>query len=154
MFVALDEGPVHPVFAGVGFVSFAELSWGRFEAATEVVQVGQRVSGEFLQLDTRNLEARLSLKALQPDPFQAFAEGDPVGHKLHGRITKLAPFGAFVEVAHGIEGLVPLRELAWTPVETPAEVVQVGDEITVVVTKIDKGGRRLTLSRRQSSPDQ
>ncbi|MFF4594458.1 S1 RNA-binding domain-containing protein [Amycolatopsis sp. NPDC001319] len=154
VFVALDEGPDHPVFPGVGFVSYAELTWGRFEAATDVVQVGQRVTGEFLQFDTWNLEARLSLKALQPDPFKAFADGDPVGHKLHGRITKLAPFGAFVEVARGIEGLVPLRELAGTPVETPEEVVQVGEKVTVVVTEIDKAGRQLTLSRRQSSSDQ
>ena len=153
VFVALDEGPDHPVFAGVGFVTYPELSWRRFEAVTEVVQVGQRVSGEFLQFDTGNLEARLSLRATQPDPFQAFAEVATVGHKLHGLVTKLVPFGAFVEVADGIEGLVHLRELAWSPMGTPAEVVQVGDEVTVVVTEIDRERRKLTLSRRQTSPD-
>ncbi|MEW2288561.1 S1 RNA-binding domain-containing protein [Streptomyces sp. NPDC047841] len=151
VFVALDDGPDHPVFPGVGFISFAELSWRRFEAATDVVQVGQRVSCEFLQFDTWNLEARLSLKATQPDPFQVFADATAVGQKLPGRVTKLIPFGVFVQVADGIEGLVHLRELAWTPVEAPADVVQVGDEITVVVTEIDRERRRLSLSRRQSS---
>ncbi|MGW2939162.1 S1 RNA-binding domain-containing protein [Streptomyces sp. NPDC001156] len=151
VFVALDDGPDHPVFPGVGFISLAELSWRRFEAATEVVQVGQRVSCEFLQFDTTNLEARLSLRATLPDPCQLFADGTAVGQKLHGRVSKLVPFGVFVQVADGIEGLVHLQELTWTPVETPSDVVQVGDEITVVVTEIDRERRRLALSRRQSS---
>lgn len=145
VFVALDEGPAHPVFAGVGFVTYPELSWRRFEAPTEVVQVGQRVSCEFLQFDTWNLEARLSLRATQPDPFQAFAEVAAVGQKLRGLVTKLVPFGVFVEVADGIEGLVPLWELPSKPVENPAEVVRVGDDVTVFVTKIDRERRRLTL---------
>ncbi|MEU9395420.1 S1 RNA-binding domain-containing protein [Streptomyces sp. NPDC048324] len=151
VFVALDDGPAHPVFPGVGFISFAELSWQSFEAASDVVQVGQRVSCEFLQFDTWNLEARLSLKAMQPDPFQIFADTITVGQKLPGQVTKLIPFGVFVQVADGIEGLVHLRELAWTPVENPSDVVQVGDPITVVVTEIDRERRRLALSRRQAS---
>jgi len=151
VFVGLDEGPDHPVFPGVGFISFAELSWRHFEEASDVVQVGQRVSCEFLQFDTWNLEARLSLKATQPDPFQVFADTVAVGQKLPGQVTKLVPFGVFVQVADGIEGLVHLRELAWAPVETPADVVQVGDKITVVVTEIDRERRRLVLSRRQGS---
>jgi ribosomal protein S1 len=146
VFVALDEGPDHPVFPGVGFVAYPELSWRRFEAATEIVHAGQRVSGEFLQFDTWNLEARMSLRATQPDPFTAFADVAEVGHELRGLVTMLVPFGAFVAVADGIEGLVALRELARTPVETPAEVVQVGDEVSVVVTGIDRERRRLTLS--------
>jgi len=149
VFVALDDGPAHPVFPGVGFISVAELSWRRFEAIPDVVQVGQRVSCEFLQFDDWNLEARLSLKAGQPDPFQDFADTVTVGQILSGRVTKLIPFGAFVEVADGLEGLVHLRELAWTPVETPSDVVRVGDGITVVVTGIDRERRTITLSRRQ-----
>ncbi|MFE6288089.1 S1 RNA-binding domain-containing protein [Streptomyces sp. NPDC057877] len=151
VFVALDDGPDHPVFPGVGFISFAELSWRRFEAASDVVQVGQRVSCAFLQFDTWNLEARLSLKATQPDPVQVFADTVAVGQKLTGQVTKLIPVGVFVQVADGIEGLVPLRDLAWTTVETASDVVQVGDTITVVVTEIDRERRKVTLSRRPSS---
>ncbi|MFE9457662.1 S1 RNA-binding domain-containing protein [Streptomyces californicus] len=151
VFVALNDGPGHPVFPGVGFISLTELSWRRFEAATDVVQVGQHLSCEFLQFDTWNLEARLSLKATQPDPFQAFVDTIAVGQRLPGQVTKLIPFGVFVQVADGIEGLVHLRELAWTPVDTPADVVRLGDEITVVVTEIDRARRRLSLSRRLDS---
>lgn len=151
VFVALDDGPAHPVFPGVGFISFAELSWRRFGATSDVVQVGQRVSCEFLQFDTWNLEARMSLKATQPDPFQLFADTIVVGQKQPGQVTKLIPFGAFVQVAHGIEGLVHLRELSWPPAETPSDVVRVGDKITVVVTEIDRERRRIALSRRRRS---
>ncbi|MFD0312665.1 S1 RNA-binding domain-containing protein [Streptomyces flavalbus] len=71
--------------------------------------------------------------------------------KPPGQVTKLIPSEVFAQVADGIEGLVHLRELAWTPVETPADAVQAGDEITVVVTETDRERRRLSLSRRQSS---
>ncbi|WP_405545306.1 S1 RNA-binding domain-containing protein [Streptomyces phaeochromogenes] len=150
VFVALDDGPEHPVFPGVGFITFPELSWRRFEDASDVVEVGQRVSCEFLQFDTWNGEARLSLRALQPDPFATFTEGTEVGQILRGRVTKLVPFGAFVQVADGIEGLVHLSELAWAPVEAPAEVVQVADEVSVVVMEVDVERRRVVLSLRQA----
>ncbi|MFD5624052.1 S1 RNA-binding domain-containing protein [Streptomyces yangpuensis] len=151
VFVALDDGPDHPVFPGVGFITIPELSWHHFETASDVVQVGQRVTCEFLQFDTTNGEARLSLRATQPDPFQTFAETTTVGQTLQGRVTKQVPFGVFVQVANGIEGLVHLQELTRTPVEAPEAVIQVGDEITVVVTEIDRERRRLALSRRQAS---
>ena len=152
VFVSLDDGPDHPVFPGVGFITIPELSWRRIEAASDVVAVGQRVSCVFFRFDTWNLEARLSLRAMWPDPFQEFADRTPVGRCLDGPVTKLVPFGAFVRVADGIEGLVPLEELAWTPVERAQDVVEVGEEISVVATEIDRMRRRLALSRRQASP--
>ncbi|MFI7291937.1 hypothetical protein ACIBRY_35650 [Streptomyces anulatus] len=72
--MALDDGPVHPTLPGVGFLGLPELSWRRFDDPTDAVQVGQRVACEFMGSDTHNAEARLSLKALEPDPFQAFAD--------------------------------------------------------------------------------
>lgn len=150
VFVTLDEGPEHPVYPGVGLITYPELSWRRFEAASEVVEIGQRVSCEFLQFDTWNGEARLSLRATQPDPFTVFVEGIVVGQRLSGRVTKLVPFGVFVEVADGIEGLVHLSELSAVPVAAPEDVVQVGDQLTVVVTEVDRERRRLALSRRQA----
>ncbi|MGW2112398.1 S1 RNA-binding domain-containing protein [Streptomyces sp. NPDC001948] len=153
VFVSLDDGPDHPVFPGVGFITIPELSWRHIDAVSDVVRVGQHVSCEFLQFDDWNGEARLSLKAMQPDPFAAFVERIAVGQTLHGQVTKLVPFGVFVQVADGIEGLVHLRELTRLPVETPEDVLQVGDEVTVVVTEIDRQRRRLALSRREVSPD-
>ncbi|MDX2708278.1 S1 RNA-binding domain-containing protein [Streptomyces sp. PA03-6a] len=149
VFVALDDGPGHPVFPGVGFITFPELSWRHFEDPSEVVRVGERVTCEFLQFDTTNGEARLSLRATLPDPFGEFADRTEVGRTLRGRVTKLVPFGAFVEVADGVVGLVHLRELADTAVEAPEEVVRTGDGITVVVIEVDRPGRRLHLSRRR-----
>ncbi|AZM47083.1 hypothetical protein DMB38_15850 [Streptomyces sp. WAC 06738] len=153
VFVSLDDGPDHPVFPGVGFITIPELSWRHIDAASDVVRVGQHVSCEFLQFDDWNGEARLSLKATQPDPFAAFAEGTAVGETLHGKVTKVVPFGVFVQVADGIEGLVRPREPTRTPVETPEDVLQAGDEVTVVVTEIDRQRRRLALSRREVPPD-
>ncbi|WP_217710496.1 S1 RNA-binding domain-containing protein [Streptomyces sp. NA04227] len=152
VFVALDDGPPHPVFPGVGFVTFPELSWRWLDAVTDVVRVGQRVRGEFLQFDTRNMEARLSLRALQPDFFQAYADEVAVGQEVPGTVRKLVPFGAFVEVADGIQGLVRLEELSTVPVADPADVVQVGDEVRVVVTEVDRERRRVALSRRLCAP--
>ncbi|MFJ8692012.1 S1 RNA-binding domain-containing protein [Streptomyces roseolilacinus] len=152
VFVALDDGPDHPVFPGVGFLTIPELSWRHFETASDIVRVGERVSCAFLQFDTTNGEARLSLRATRPDPFRAFAEKTAVGRTLPGQVTKLVPFGVFVRLTKDIEGFVHLRELTWTAVEAPEEVVRVGDRIMVVVTEIDPERRRLVLSRRQASP--
>jgi ribosomal protein S1 len=146
VFVALDDGPDHPVFPGVGFISVPELSWLRFEAATDVVQVGQRVSCVFLAFDTWNFEARLSLRALLPDPLHAFADLVADGRELRGRVTKLVPFGVFVEVADGIEGLIHHGELDGTAARVPPDAV--GDEVVVVVTEVDRDRRRVILSRR------
>ncbi|MFJ9004223.1 S1 RNA-binding domain-containing protein [Streptomyces canus] len=150
VFVALDEGPEHPVYPGVGFITYPELSWRRFEEASDVVELGQRVSCEFLQFDTWNGEARLSLRATQPDPFLGFVDGIVVGQRLSGRVTKLIPFGVFVQVADGLEGFVHLSELNSVPVAAPEEVVQLGDQLTVVVTDVDRERRRLSLSRRKA----
>ncbi|MGW4535972.1 S1 RNA-binding domain-containing protein [Nocardia sp. NPDC004340] len=147
VFVSLDDGPPHPIYPGVGFITLPELSWRRFEAASDVVHVGQHVSGEFLQFDTWNAEARLSLRATQPDPFYAFVECAIVGKELHGHVTKLVPFGVFVQVADGIEGLIHRRDLGLTP----DDVVQIGDDVTVVVTHIDREKRQLFLSRSTTS---
>ncbi|MEV0904287.1 S1 RNA-binding domain-containing protein [Streptomyces hokutonensis] len=146
VFVSLDDGPDHPVFPGVGFITIPELSWRHIDAVSDVVRVGQRVSCEFLQFDDWNGEARLSLRAMQPDPFATFAEGVTVGQALHGQVTKVVPFGVFVRVADGIEGLVHLREFAGMSVGTAESIPQVGDELTVVVTEIDRERRRVALS--------
>ncbi|KJY33282.1 S1 RNA-binding domain-containing protein [Streptomyces sp. NRRL S-495] len=152
VFVALDDGPAHPVFPGVGFITYPELAWQPFQAAADVVRIGQRVSCAFLQFDTWNGEARLSLRATQPDPFRDFAADNEVGGTLPGEVTRLIPFGAFVRVAEGVEGLVPLEEIASTPVEKPEDILRVGEDVTVVITGLDRERRRLLLSLRRALP--
>ena len=142
VFVALDDGPAHPVFAGAGFITTPEVSWRRFEDVSDVVHAGQRVSCAFLQFDTTNLEARLSLRATQPDPFRAFADHAALGQELTGPVTKIVPFGIFVRVADSVEGLVR------ADIQDLGDVVKVGDELAVVVTGLDRDRRRLELGLR------
>lgn len=151
VFVALDEGPPHPCFPGVGFLTLPELSWRRVDDAWEVVQVGERVTCEFLQFDTWNGEARLSLRATGPDPFQAFAERVGVGRELTGRVVQRLPFGVVVEVADGIEGLVHVSELAPDRPDPEADLT-VGEEIAVVVVGVDRQRRTVRLSQRGAAP--
>jgi small subunit ribosomal protein S1 len=93
----------------------------------------------------------LSLKATQEDPWQQFARTHAIGQVVPGRVTKLVPFGAFVRVDEGIEGLVHISELAERHVEVPEQVVQVGDEIFVKVIDIDLERRRISLSLKQAN---
>ncbi|MCX5212577.1 S1 RNA-binding domain-containing protein [Kitasatospora sp. NBC_00240] len=146
VFVALDDGPDHPLFPGVGFITIPELSWRRNEAPTDAVQVGQHVSCEFLQFDTYNAEARLSLRALLPDPFQAFADRTALGQALRGTVVDMLFFGAFVDIGDEVVGLVPFKEVHGRPVAGLPEAFQVGDEISVVVTDVDRQGRRVFLA--------
>ncbi|RVX41773.1 S1 RNA binding family protein [Nonomuraea polychroma] len=153
VFIALDEGPLHPTYAGVGFVTIPELSWKRFEQVADVVRTGQRVRGEVLAVDTTNGEARLSLRALQPDPFQSFADNVGVGHRLPGTVTKIVPFGVFVEVADGIEGLIHKGELTEVPIDGLEQIVQPGDTVQVFIIDLDRDRRRLLLSRTRAAHD-
>ncbi|WP_051814457.1 S1 RNA-binding domain-containing protein [Kitasatospora sp. MBT63] len=146
VFVALDDGPEHPMFPGVGFITIPELSWRHIDAATDVVEVGQRVPGEFLQFDTYNAEARLSLRALLPDPFQAFADHVTAGHALRGTVVRVLPFGAFVDIGDGVVGLVPFKEVHGRPATGTPEVFQVGAEVSVVVTDVERPQRRVFLA--------
>ncbi|MFJ5099088.1 S1 RNA-binding domain-containing protein [Streptomyces sp. NPDC088557] len=150
--VALDEGPSHPVLPGVGLIALPDLSWRRFEAATDVVRVGEHVTCAFLSFDTTNGEARLSLRATRPDPFQTFADNASVGDEMRGRVTGLVPFGVFVQVGDGTEGLIEDRNGTGTSGRAPGASVRIGDEIAVVITGIDRERRRLFLSRRPAPP--
>ncbi|HVH94296.1 MAG TPA: 30S ribosomal protein S1, partial [Nocardioidaceae bacterium] len=114
-----------------GLVHVSELSWKHIDHPSEVVEVGQEVTVEVLDVDMDRERVSLSLKATQEDPWQAFARTHAIGQVVPGRVTKLVPFGAFVRVAEGIEGLVHISELAERHVEIPEQVVNVGDEIFV-----------------------
>lgn len=146
VFVALDDGPAHPLFPGAGFLTMPELSWRRFDDPADIVRVGQRVSCEFLGFDTYNAEARLSLKALEPDPLEAFAGRTAVGQELRGTVEQVVPIGAFVDLGDGVVGLVSFREIDGRPAGSPVEDFDAGEEISVVVTEIELTTRRVFLS--------
>ncbi|MFF2231152.1 S1 RNA-binding domain-containing protein [Streptomyces anulatus] len=150
VFVALDDGPGHPTLPGVGFIGIPELSWRRFDDPADVVQVGQRVSCEFMGADTHNAEARLSLKVLLPDPLQAFADRVVVGQEFRGTVEKVVPIGVFVDLGNGIVGLISFREIDGRPAASPAQDFAIGEKITVVVREVDLPTRRIFLSRLES----
>ena len=136
-----------------GLVHVSELSWKHVEHPSEVVQVGQEVNVEVLDVDLDRERISLSLKKTQEDPWTAFARTHEPGQIIDGAVTKLVPFGAFVRVADGIEGLVHISELAERHVETAEQVVKVGDPVKVKIIEIDSERRRISLSVKQASKE-
>jgi len=134
-----------------GLVHVSELSWKHIDHPSEVVQVGDEVTVEVLDVDLDRERVSLSLKATQEDPWQHFARTHQIGQIVPGKVTKLVPFGAFVRVEEGIEGLVHISELAERHVEIPEQVVQVGDDAMVKIIDIDLERRRISLSLKQAN---
>jgi small subunit ribosomal protein S1 len=134
-----------------GLVHVSELSWKHIDHPSEVVEVGQEVTVEVLDVDMDRERVSLSLKATQEDPWQLFARTHALGQVVPGKVTKLVPFGAFVRVEDGIEGLVHISELAQRHVDMAEQVVSVGDELFVKVIDIDLDRRRISLSLKQAN---
>ena len=134
-----------------GLVHVSELSWKHIDHPSEVVEVGDEVTVEVLDVDMDRERVSLSLKATQEDPWQQFARTHQIGQVVPGKVTKLVPFGAFVRVDEGIEGLVHISELAERHVEMPEQVVNVNSEIFVKVIDIDLDRRRISLSLKQAN---
>ncbi len=136
-----------------GLVHVSELSWEHVDHPSKVVEVGQEVTVEVLEVDFDRERVSLSLKSTQEDPWQHFARTHQLGQVVPGEVTKLVPFGAFIRVSDGIEGLVHISELASRHVEIPEQVVQVGDQTFVKVIDIDLERRRISLSLKQANDD-
>ena len=134
-----------------GLVHVSELSWKHIDHPSEVVEVGQEVTVEVLEVDMDRERVSLSLKATQEDPWQLFARTHALGQVVPGKVTKLVPFGAFVRVEDGIEGLVHISELASRHIDTAEQVVSVNDELFVKVIDIDLERRRISLSLKQAN---
>ena len=136
-----------------GLVHVSELSWKHIDHPSEVVAVGDEVTVEVLDVDLDRERVSLSLKATQEDPWRVFARTHAVGQIVPGKVTKLVPFGAFVRVEEGIEGLVHISELAQRHVDVPDQIVTVGEELMVKVIDIDLERRRISLSLKQADED-
>ncbi|WP_146341550.1 30S ribosomal protein S1 [Nesterenkonia sp. NBAIMH1] len=136
-----------------GLVHVSELSWKHIDHPNEVVSVGDEVTVEVLEVDMDRERVSLSLKATQEDPWQTFARTHALGQIVPGKVTKLVPFGAFVRVEDGIEGLVHISELAVRHVDLAEQVVSVNDEVFVKVIDIDLERRRISLSLKQANED-
>ncbi|WP_456445510.1 30S ribosomal protein S1 [Oceanithermus sp.] len=137
-----------------GLIHRSELSWGRFEHPREVVKVGDVVKAKVLSVDRERERVNLSVKALTPDPWQTAAEKYEVGQRIKGKVVGLTPFGAFIEIEPGLEGLIHITEMSWTKrPRHPSDVLKEGEEVEAVVLRIDPEQRRLSLGLRQTLPD-
>ncbi|MGH9149766.1 MAG: 30S ribosomal protein S1 [Acidimicrobiales bacterium] len=134
-----------------GLIHVSELSWKHVDHPSSVVQVGDEVEVKVIDVDLDRERIALSLKATQQDPWNEFATNHRVGELVYGRVTKLVPFGSFVQVGEGIEGLVHISEMATHHVELPEQVVTPGEELWVKIIDLDLQRRRISLSIKQAA---
>ncbi|MGI8909229.1 MAG: 30S ribosomal protein S1 [Rubrobacteraceae bacterium] len=136
-----------------GLIHISELSWNHVDHPSEVVEVGEKMKVKVLEVDRERERISLGLKQTRKDPWQEIVERVSVGEQIQGRVTKLVSFGAFVEVAEGVEGLIHISELAEHHVETPDEIIRSGDEVDARIIDVDARRRRLSLSLRPKRED-
>lgn len=134
-----------------GLVHVSELSWKHINHPTDVVNVGDEVEVVIMEIDLDRERISLSLRATQRDPWEEFAETHQVGELVYGRIIKLVPFGAFVQVGEVVEGLVHISELSASRVESAEQVVTPGEELWVKIIEIDLERRRISLSVKKAA---
>ncbi len=133
-----------------GLIHISELSWNPVSSPEEVVQIGQEVDVYVLKVDREAKKIALSLRRLAPEPWETISDRYQVGQLVKGMVTKLTNFGAFARIEGSIEGLIHISELSERMIHHPKEVVQVGDEVTVKIIRIEPDRRRLGLSLKQA----
>jgi small subunit ribosomal protein S1 len=136
-----------------GLIHISELSWSHVNHPSEVLTIGQKVEVRVLDIDRDRQRISLGLKQTQKDPWQQVFENRQVNEIVHGQVTKLVSFGAFVEIEEGVEGLIHISELAQHHVEDPSEIVRPGQEVNVKIIEIDPERRRLSLSLKRLEPE-
>jgi small subunit ribosomal protein S1 len=137
-----------------GLVHRSEISYGRFNHPREVVKLGDKVKVEVLDMDLEKERINLSMKKLVSDPWVAALVKYQIGQRVAGKVTNVTPFGAFVEIEPGLEGLIHISEMSWTKrIRHPQEVVKEGDNVEAMILKIDSDAKRISLGLRQTQPD-
>ena len=136
-----------------GLVHVSELSWQHVNHPSEVVRVGQKVEIKVLDIDRNRERISLSIKQTTPDPWQAFNAEHEVGSIIEGTVIKTVPFGAFVAVGNGVEGLIHVSEIAMHRVESPELELSIGQKVRVKLTEMDEGRRRVSFSIKQALPE-
>ena len=133
-----------------GLLHITDMAWKRVKHPSEIVNVGDEITGKVLKFDRERTRVSLGLKQLGEDPWVAIAKRYPEGTKLTGRVTNLTDYGCFVEIEEGVEGLVHVSEMDWTNKNIhPSKVVNVGDVVEVMVLDIDEERRRISLGLKQ-----
>jgi len=133
-----------------GLIHISELSWEPVKSPDEIVTVGSEIDVYVLRVDRENLKIALSLRRLQPEPWDEIETKFSIGQTVTGTVTKLANFGAFARIDRGIEGLIHISELAHQVIKHPRDVVNEGDELELKIIRIEPERRRLGLSLKQT----
>ncbi len=136
-----------------GLVHISELSWNHVNHPSEVVKVGEEVEVEVLDVDTQRERISLGLKQTTPDPWIKLVEQFPVGSIIDGRVTKVVPFGAFVELCPGVEGLIHISEMAMRHIDTPTQVTKAGETVKVKIMEVNLDRRRVSLSMKAAAEE-
>ncbi len=137
-----------------GLIHITDLSWGRVSHPSEVVEPYQQLNVVILDFDDEKKRIALGLKQLQPHPWDALDADLKVGDKVHGKVVVMADYGAFVEVAHGVEGLIHVSEMSWSQhLRSAQDFLKVGDEIDAVILTLDREDRKMSLGLKQLKQD-
>lgn len=136
-----------------GLVHVSELAWTHISHPSEVVEVGATVTVKVLEVDRERERISLSMRQTLEDPWSVFSQAHEVGNIIEGKVTKTVPFGAFVAIADGVEGLVHVSEIAMHRVESPEMELSIGQVIRVKITELDTNRRRVSLSVKQALPE-
>ena len=138
----------------VGLIHITDLSWGRVNDPKEIVQLDQKINVVILDFDEDKKRIALGLKQLAPHPWDALDANLKVGDKVHGKVVVMADYGAFVEVAPGVEGLVHVSEMSWSQhLRSANDFLKVGDEIDAVILTLDRDERKMSLGIKQLKAD-
>jgi small subunit ribosomal protein S1 len=132
-----------------GLLHVTDMTWGRLGHPSEMLQTGQEIEVIVLEIDKERLRVSLGMKQMSENPWDKIAEKYPVNLKVRGKITSLVPYGAFIQLEPGVEGLVHVSELSWTRrINRPSDVLQDGQEIDAIVISVSKEEQKLSLSVR------
>jgi small subunit ribosomal protein S1 len=137
-----------------GLIHITDLSWSRINHPSEIVELDQKLNVVILDFDDNKSRIQLGLKQLEKHPWEALSDDIQIGSKIKGKVVVIADYGAFVEVAEGVEGLVHVSEMSWsTHLRSAQDFVNVGDEVEAVVLTLDREERKMSLGVKQLTPD-
>ncbi len=137
-----------------GLIHITDLSWGRINHPSDVVNLDQTIDVKVLEYDKDKKRVTLGLKQLQPHPWENIEEKLKIGDKVSGKVVSITDYGAFIEIEKGIEGLIHISEMSWTQhITNPTQVVTMGQVIEAIVLSLDKNEKKLSLGIKQLTPN-
>jgi small subunit ribosomal protein S1 len=133
-----------------GLLHISDMSWTRnIGHPSEILKKGQPIETQILNVDRENKRISLGLKQIQPDPWETVSHRYPMGSRVTGKVVRLTDFGAFVELEPGVDGLLHISQMSSRPIASPSDIVNVGDELTLMVIRVDPNERRIGLSLKE-----